>query len=117
MTQPILPYEGAALSLSAWLDDWCGLQIAHDERPALRLAQFHRYRRSLPTVLKTNIAFALAMTVILIGPGYLWFVLGWGEPSFACPSLDCDSSTIREYVQLRTLLPRASRCGSSEIHS
>jgi methyl-accepting chemotaxis protein len=78
MTQPILPYERAVLSLSAWLDDWCGLQIAHDERPTLRLAQFHRYRRSLPTVLKTNIAFALAMTVILAGPGHLWFVLGWG---------------------------------------
>ena len=78
MTRPILPYERAVLSLSAWLDDWCGLQIAHDERPTLRLAQFHRYRRSLPTVLKTNIAFALAMTVILAGPGHLWFVLGWG---------------------------------------
>lgn len=70
--------------LSRWLLSWSnavdrrlGLSVRPDEEEPLRHARALQYAASLPTVLATNIVFALTIAAILLWLGAPLFALSW----------------------------------------
>lgn len=74
-------HERALLRWSDWLDLRFGLQIAREERAAVRGAQAARFSLSLPTILRANIIFVLAISAVLLGSGWTTLPLVWAPVS------------------------------------